>query len=89
MRRRRPELDRAADALPAMNYVFVSGLGLDMTEEWMHQNAFDIMDGFDELPRRVRDMINYAPTPEDGARATFQIVADLVRKTRRWQSSGR
>lgn len=32
------------------------------------------MDGFDELPKAIRDAINYAPTPEEGARPTRMLV---------------
>jgi hypothetical protein len=38
-------------------------------------NSVWIMEGFDELPKALRDAINYAPTPELGAKATYQLMA--------------
>ena len=67
--------------LPELAFVFIHGF--EASPAWVHENARDIMDGFDELPKKLRDLINYAPTPEGGARATFQIVDDLLERHRR------
>jgi hypothetical protein len=40
--------------------------------EW---NAQYHMEGFDELPKAARDRINYAPTPEEGALPTRDLLS--------------
>jgi hypothetical protein len=67
--------------MPELEFVFIHGF--DAPAAWVHQNASDIMEGFDELPRKLRNWINYADTPEEGARATYQIVDDLLARRHR------
>lgn len=43
---------------------------------WAEWNAQQHMDGFDELPKKLRDQINYADTPEEGARPTKELVKE-------------
>ena len=58
--------------------------GFDFPLWFVETNARQIMAGFDELPKKLRDQINYAPTPELGARAVSQLVAegDLLTRTK-------
>lgn len=41
---------------------------------FVEENSRVHMDGFDGLPSKLRDAINYAPTPETGALPTRDLV---------------
>lgn len=45
-----------------------------VTPEWMRWNAEQHLTGFDDLPKTLRDKINYAETPERGALPTRVLV---------------
>lgn len=70
MRRRHRRIDLVEDdGLVRLGGELVSAA----QAEW---NARYHMAGFDELPRSWRDRFNYAPTPEEGARPTRDLVAE-------------
>ena len=85
--RRRPVRLRHVPGPVEPERIFYVGIvyqhGYEWTPEEAQWNAIQIMEGFDELPKRVRDLINYAETPHDGARATPEIVEDLIARTLR------
>jgi hypothetical protein len=60
--------------------------GKQPTFPWVVQhNSASIMYGFDGLPKTVRDLLNYAETPEGGAQGVQECLAhefgpDVARK---------
>jgi hypothetical protein len=48
--------------------------GYIVEPERAHWNGVDHLEGFDELPKALRDLINYAETPEAGAYPTRHLV---------------
>lgn len=48
-----------------------------MPPEWVEWNAAVHMQGFDDLPKALRDRINYAESPQEGARPALDLAREI------------